>query len=65
MLALTFFASAVLLAQGVLSEGIHLLNCYSMTGTPWPHTAISLVAVRSFPSSLSPRKLIRVSRDPH
>ncbi|KAG7293451.1 hypothetical protein NEMBOFW57_003502 [Staphylotrichum longicolle] len=44
MLALTFFASAALLAQGALSEGIHLLNCYSMTGTPWPHTAISLVA---------------------
>ncbi len=48
MLGLTFLAGAAgFLAQGVVGEGVHFLNCYSMSGTPWPHTAISLVAVRN------------------
>ncbi len=47
MLGLTLLAGAAsFLAQGVIGEGVHFFNCYSMSGTPWPHTAISLVAVR-------------------
>lgn len=46
MLALKFIAAAAVLAQGVLSEGVHLFNC-----SPWGAAGSeriwrSLVAVR-------------------
>jgi len=63
MLGLTLLAgAAAFLAQGVVGEGVHFFNCYSMAGAAWPHTAISLVAVREwrFPRPLSLRIEVRM-----
>ncbi len=46
MLAFKYIAAAVILAQGALSEGIHLLNCRPFGAAGMERIWYSLVAVR-------------------
>ncbi len=46
MLAFKYIAAAVILAQGVLSEGVHLLNCRPYGAAGSARIWYSLVAVR-------------------
>ena len=50
MLAFKYLAAAVILAQGALSEGIHLLNCRPFGAAGSARIWYSLVAVRGTPS---------------
>ena len=50
MLAFKYIAAAVILAQGALSEGIHLLNCRPFGAAGSARIWYSLVAVRGTPS---------------
>jgi hypothetical protein len=46
MFGLKFLAATALLAQGILAEGVHLLNCRSFGEASTPvRTYVSIVAV--------------------
>ncbi len=51
MLAFKYIAAAVILAQGALSEGVHLLNCRPFGAAGMERIWYSIVAVRGAPSA--------------